>query len=177
MGEFFYFPLVMPSPTRFGNINEKDSYPDIFFVSDHVSFMDVCLGPRLSDHTFCQCTFHVDLEPLAGHHVFDFRATYQNHSDILIDYFDNIDVLDVFTGCTIDGISDAISDVILEGWRTYGVVKFVNCNSEPWYTPKVKSLISEAGRWQRRYRRLRKGGKAFGVYNLWRESYSCRMSS
>lgn len=165
MGEFGFSPLVMPSPTRFGNVNERDTYPDVFFVSDHASFTDTLVGPRLSDHAFCQCTMDIDLEQYDGHHVFDFRVSYQNHTEDLVSYFDNIDVLNIFTGCSLDGLSDTISGVILDAWKNNGVVKYVNYKSKPWFVPEVKRLSSDAGRWQKRYRNLKSKGKNSGTYN------------
>lgn len=158
MSEFDFEPLQMPSPTRFGNANQRDTYPDIFFVSQHQPFSGVLVGPRISDHAFCQGTFSLDLTPLRGHHVFDFHMTYMDtfRMDDIITYFDNLNLYDIYLDSTLDGISEILSQSVLKPWREFGVIKFVNQNSKPWYTKDVKGNASKAGVWERRFRKLKK---------------------
>ena len=77
MDDLDFEPLRLPTPTRFGNSRQQDTYPDVIFVSHFSSFSKVIVGPKLSDHAFCQSTFSLDLAPNRGHHVYDFRATYK----------------------------------------------------------------------------------------------------
>ena len=136
----------------------------MIFVNDIQTFDQFFVGPRVSDHAFCQCTLSLSLLPDKGHHVYDFKNIYDNFTESLITHFDSINIFTIFSDCSLDGLSDQLTEVILQAWKNFGIVKFINKKSRPWFIPEVKSDSSDSGFWKKRCKLLIKGGKTSGKY-------------
>ena len=159
-----FVPTRMSSPTRYSSSSQKDTVLDFFVCSPSCTVSNIHVGPQFSDH----CIISLNLNFMGGctnplRRIYDFRRSWATKSKDLNSYFDSISARDLFLGKTLDELPTIMNDFVLEGWNRFGVSKFVNSDSRPWFTPVAKRHLRRRRYWERQRKRCRRGGGSVSI--------------
>ena len=144
-------------PTRIGRGGQRDSYVDLVISNDCGNLSDLVNSFQISDHVIVSCTYNVKGDISKRRRKWDFRRSYEKFGKEIGRFFDDVDWRSVFNGCHIEDIPSAFNTKVMEGWRKFGVYKWVNSESRPEFTPVCKTLRRQARFWERQYKRA--GGR------------------
>ena len=146
--------------TRIGNRVQRDSYVDLIISNCGGRIPDLINSFQISDHVIINGTIRVDVEKGEDRiRRWDFRNTYLRRGGMLRDYFESLDWCQIIGGKLMEDIPDIMNKTILRAWESYGIYKWVNTKSKPWFTQKVKEMRREARYWERQIGKFKKAGK------------------
>ena len=122
-----------------------------FFVSKGCLVSRVLVHFQISDH--CVISGSVafstnQAEP--RRQVFDFRRTWDLRKLKLEQFFDNVDICNLFLNHKVDEIPLIVNNLISKAWNKFGIVKFVNSSSKPWLSKAIKSKRRRSRFWERK---------------------------
>ena len=160
---FGIVPSHMYAPTRFGAVNQRDTVVD-FFAGLGCNISDLDIGVPLADHAIISAKLSVGGGSGGSRRrVYDFRRSWEFRRSELESFFDTLSPRQLFVGSSFDDVPHILNGIILRGWDEFGVVKFVNSSSRPWFTINAKRARRQARFWERQRKRASRGGPRAGV--------------
>ena len=185
--------ILMPDCTRVGNSSQRDTTIDFMISNCSHNFSNVTVGPQISDHKICSCTFNVSNNESVPQRkrIIDFRRSWDIHKDKILNAFNSFDYDPLFVDHTLDSVANNFDNFITGIWSDLGIIKYVDKFSRPWFTPVVKNFRRLMRFWEKKIKKLKKSdddsveveGKSyalyqlFDVYNFYRDSYFSQIST
>ena len=117
--------------------------------------------------------------------IIDYRRTWENRSEFLINFFENFDYITFFNNNSLDALPSVFDSIIFRAWDNFGIKKFVDKFSKPWFTPQVKANRRTLRYFERQIKRLKKSDSDFicihgnfcnlfelyDIYNFYKHDY------